>query len=112
MSFVAESLHPRTCRLLGSAWQPAAASPQRAAGRYADAIMRERITIEQIRCERCIARLADELAPLEGLAEARVEMGTSSVIVDYEDGRQGEVDAAIERADFTITGREPAPLTA
>ncbi len=69
--------------------------------------MRERITLEQIRCERCVSRLAEHLAPLKGLNDARIEMGTSSIVVDYDDELRDELDAALAKADFRITEREP-----
>lgn len=68
--------------------------------------MRERIQIEQIRCERCVARLTESLGPLKGLNDARIEMGTSSIVVDYEDERREALDAAIVAANFRIVQRE------
>jgi copper chaperone CopZ len=68
--------------------------------------MRERIIIEQIRCERCVSRLAEHLAPLKGIHDARIEMGTSSIVVDYDDAQRDELDAALVAASFKITGRE------
>jgi copper chaperone CopZ len=68
--------------------------------------MRERIQIEQIRCERCVSRLAGALAPLKGINDARIEMGTSSVVIDYDDAQRGTLDAAIEGANFRIVERE------
>jgi cation transport ATPase len=68
--------------------------------------MRERITVHEIRCERCVHRLAEYLAPLKGLHDARVEMGTHSILVDYDDELREELDAALRGADFKITGRE------
>ena len=67
--------------------------------------MRESIRIEQIRCERCVSKLATALAPLKGLNDARIEMGTSSVIVDYDEGQQESVDAALTGAGFRIVER-------
>jgi copper chaperone CopZ len=67
--------------------------------------MRERIVVDQIRCERCIEKLASALAPIKGLNEARVEMGTSSVIVDYDDFAGETVTGAIDDAGFTILER-------
>jgi copper chaperone CopZ len=69
--------------------------------------MRERISIEQIRCERCVSRLAEHLAPLKGINDARIEMGTSAVVVDYDDEQRDALDSALVKAGFTITGREP-----
>lgn len=72
--------------------------------------MRETIRIEQIRCERCVSKLATALAPIKGLAEARIEIGTSSVIVDYADGLRDTVDRALRGAGFEIVERrELAP---
>lgn len=68
--------------------------------------MRERITIEQIRCERCVSRLAEHLAPLKGLNDARIEMGSSSIVVDYDDELREALDAALAKADFRIVERE------
>jgi copper chaperone CopZ len=68
--------------------------------------MRERITIEQIRCEKCVSRLAENLGPLKGLNEARIEMGTSSIVVDYDDELRESLDTAIMGANFKITARE------
>lgn len=68
--------------------------------------MRERIQIEQIRCERCVARLAEGLAPLKGINDARIEMGTSSVVVDYDDEQREALDAALIAANFRIVQRE------
>jgi copper chaperone CopZ len=68
--------------------------------------MRERINIEQIRCERCVSRLAEHLAPLKGINDARIEMGTSSIVVDYDDAQRDALDAALVAASFKITGRE------
>jgi cation transport ATPase len=69
--------------------------------------MRERITIDQIRCERCVSRLAEHLAPLKGLNDARIEMGTSSIVVDYDDDRRDALDAALAAASFKVVSREP-----
>jgi copper chaperone CopZ len=68
--------------------------------------MRERIQIEQIRCERCVARLSEGLAPLKGLNDARIEMGTSSIVVDYDDEQRDALDTAIMGANFKIVQRE------
>ena len=68
--------------------------------------MRERITLEQIRCERCVSRLAEHLGPLKGLNDARIEMGTSSIVVDYDDEQREALDAAIYKANFKVTQRE------
>jgi copper chaperone CopZ len=70
--------------------------------------MRESITLEKIRCERCVSRLAEALAPLSGINDARVELGTSSVIVDYDEAQAAELDAALGKAGFTIMSRRPA----
>lgn len=68
--------------------------------------MRERITLDQIRCERCVSRLADHLAPLRGINDARIEMGSSSIVVDYDDDQREALDAALIKADFRIVERE------
>jgi cation transport ATPase len=68
--------------------------------------MRERITLEQIRCERCVSRLAEHLGPLKGLNDARIEMGTSSIVVDYDDEQREALDSAIYKANFKVTARE------
>lgn len=68
--------------------------------------MRERIQIEQIRCEKCVARLAENLGPLKGLNDARIEMGTSSIVVDYDDEQREALDTAIMTANFKIVQRE------
>ena len=68
--------------------------------------MRERIQIEQIRCERCVSRLAEHLGPLKGLNDARIEMGTSSIVVDYDDEQREALDTAILGANFKIVQRE------
>lgn len=70
--------------------------------------MRESIQLDHIRCERCVQKLASALGPLKGVREARVEMGTSSVIVDYDDAAKAEVDEALTGAGFDIVAREPA----
>jgi copper chaperone CopZ len=74
-------------------------------------LMRESIQVQQIRCERCVNRMAQALAPLKGLHEARVEMGTSSVIVAYEDALREQLDAAITGAGFTIVERTELAAT-
>lgn len=68
--------------------------------------MRERITLEQIRCERCVSRLAEHLGPLKGLNDARIEMGSSSIVVDYDDEQREALDKAIYDANFKVTNRE------
>ncbi len=68
--------------------------------------MRERITIDQIRCERCVSRLAEHLAPLKGINDARIEMGSSSIVVDYDDEQRDALDAALAKANFKIVERE------
>jgi len=73
--------------------------------------MRESIQLHEIRCERCVNRLATALAPIKGLVEARVEMGTSSIIVEYDEGSQPEVDAAIKKAGFAVLDRFELPAT-
>ena len=71
--------------------------------------MRESIQLHEIRCERCVNRLATALAPIKGLTEARVEMGTSSIIVDYAEGSQPEVNEAIKKAGFAVLDRFEVP---
>jgi copper chaperone CopZ len=71
--------------------------------------MRESIRVDQIRCERCVSRLADALSPIEGLTEARVEMGTSSIIVEYDESSREQLDKAIHGAAFDIIERSPLP---
>ena len=68
--------------------------------------MRERIQLDQIRCERCVSRLAENLGPLKGINDARIEMGTSSVVVDYDDEQREALDAALMKANFRIVQRE------
>ena len=68
--------------------------------------MRERIQLDQIRCERCVSRLAEHLGPLKGLNDARIELGTSSVIVDYDDDQREALDAALAKASFRVVERE------
>lgn len=68
--------------------------------------MRERIRLDQIRCERCVSRLAEGLAPLKGLNDARIEMGSSSIVVDYDEEQREALDRAIEGASFRIVERE------
>ncbi|MEO6866614.1 MAG: heavy-metal-associated domain-containing protein [Gaiellales bacterium] len=67
--------------------------------------MREQIVLDQIRCERCVSRLAEGLAPLKGINDARIEMGTSSLIIDYDDEQREMIDAAIKGANFKIVER-------
>jgi copper chaperone CopZ len=69
--------------------------------------MREKIQLDQIRCERCVARLTGELSPIEGLTEARVEMGTSSVIVEYDDDSADAVNTAFRKGGFGVVMRQP-----
>ena len=69
--------------------------------------MRESIQLDQIRCERCGSRLAEAIAPRKGLQDARVEMGTSSVVVEYADDTRDELDAALVKAGFRIVERTP-----
>ncbi len=71
--------------------------------------MRESIQVQQIRCERCVNRMAQALAPLKGLREARVEMGTSSVVVEYDDDMREQLDGALTGAGFTIVERTALP---
>lgn len=73
--------------------------------------MRESIQLDQIRCERCVARLTTELSAVEGLNEARVEMGTSSIIVDYDDSSAEQLQAAIRKGGFGIVQRTELPAT-
>jgi copper chaperone CopZ len=68
-------------------------------------IMRETIQLDQIRCERCVSRLASAIAPLKGLHDARVEMGTSSVVVDYDAELRPSLDEALVGAGFRIVER-------
>lgn len=67
--------------------------------------MREAIQIDQIRCERCVSKLANALGPLKGINEARIEMGSSSVIVDYDDELRAKLDEALTGAGFRIVER-------
>lgn len=71
--------------------------------------MRESIQLDQIRCERCVARLTKELTTVEGLNEARVEMGTSSIIVSYDDECREQLEAAIKKGGFGIVQRTELP---
>lgn len=72
--------------------------------------MRESIQVETIRCERCVSKIAGALAPIKGIHEARIELGTSSVIVDYDDAARQAVTSALEDAGFDIIARsELAP---
>ena len=73
--------------------------------------MRESIQLHEIRCERCVNRLAAELAPIKGLLDARVEMGTSSLIVEYADEVREHVDAAIKKAGFQVLDRFELPAS-
>lgn len=68
--------------------------------------MRERIILDQIRCERCVSRLAEQLAPLKGINDARIEMGTSSIVIDYDDEQGEQLNEALARAQFRIVERE------
>ena len=75
--------------------------------------MRERITLDQIKCERCVSRLAGQLAPLKGIHDARVEIGSSSVVIVYDDEQREALDAALAGAYFHVISREElAPETA
>ncbi|MCB0879948.1 MAG: heavy-metal-associated domain-containing protein [Thermoleophilia bacterium] len=74
--------------------------------------MRERITLDQIRCERCVSRLAENLAPLKGINDARIEMGSSSIVVDYDDEQREALDEALGKANFRIVEREPVETVA
>jgi copper chaperone CopZ len=69
--------------------------------------MREKIQLDQIRCERCVTRLTGELSPIEGLTEARVEMGTSSVIVDYDEASGPQLEQAFRKGGFQVVFRQP-----
>lgn len=76
------------------------------------AAMRENLLLETIHCESCVHRLAAALAPLQGLNEARIELASSSVVVDYDDdAMRATLDAAIEGAGFTIAERTPAAVS-
>jgi copper chaperone CopZ len=68
--------------------------------------MRERIQLHEIRCERCVNRLAEHLGPLKGIHDARIEMGTCSVIVDYDDDQAEALEAALRAAGFRVMDRE------
>lgn len=68
--------------------------------------MRERIQLDQIRCERCVSRLAEHLAPLKGINDARIEMGSSSVVIDYDDEQRDALENALSAANFRIVERE------
>jgi copper chaperone CopZ len=75
--------------------------------------MHETVRIEMIKCERCVAKIADALAPLNGVREARVQLGTSSVILDYEDSWWPQIESALDAAGFVVTDRSPVePTTA
>lgn len=69
--------------------------------------MRARIQIETIRCEKCVAKIAGALAPMKGIHEARVELGTSSLVVDYDEAIRAELDRALESAGFAVLSHEP-----
>ncbi|MCW2950021.1 MAG: hypothetical protein JWN41_1034 [Thermoleophilia bacterium] len=69
--------------------------------------MREKIHLDQIRCERCVSRLTGELAPIDGLTEARVEMGTSSIILEYADEATDAVNLALKKGGFSVVERRP-----
>jgi copper chaperone CopZ len=74
--------------------------------------MREKIQLDQIRCERCVSRLAGELSPIEGISEARIEMGTSSIIIEYVEGARPAIDTAFKKGGFGVVDRrEMAPDT-
>lgn len=59
-----------------------------------------------------MSRLAEGLAPLKGINDARIEMGTSSVVVDYDDEQRDALDAALVGANFRIVQREPVAAEA
>lgn len=75
--------------------------------------MRARITIESIRCETSVLKVADALGPMKGINEARIEMGHSAVVIDFEDGMREKIEGALRGAGFDILSYEElAPLTA
>ena len=69
--------------------------------------MREKIHLDEIRCERCVDRLTRELSQVEDLSEARVEMGTSSIIVEYDASAADEFATALKKGGFRVIERRP-----
>ena len=69
--------------------------------------MREKIRVDEIRCERCVDRLGRELSQVENLTEARVEMGTSSIIVEYDDSAADQFELALKKGGFRVIDRRP-----
>lgn len=67
--------------------------------------MRESLQIEMIRCERCVSKIAGALAPIKGINEARIEIGTSSLIVDYDAAALEPMEQALDDAGFEIVAR-------
>jgi copper chaperone CopZ len=75
------------------------------------ATMREALTVEQIRCEKCVAKLAAALAPIKGLHDARIEIGRSVVVVEHDDDEalRTRIATVIEDAGYVIVEREARP---
>ncbi len=70
-----------------------------------DTAMRESLELDQLRCTSSTARLAQALAPVKGIHDARVQIGHSSLLVEYDDDARGRLDAALDAAGFTIVSR-------
>lgn len=43
---------------------------------------------------------------MKGLRDARIEMGTSSIVVEYDDEQREALDAALHKANFKIISRD------
>lgn len=69
--------------------------------------MQERIVIDQLRCENCVNRLAGNFSTCRRNQRCPSQLGTSTVVIDYDDSSKDAVDAAIKKSGFEIIERNP-----
>ncbi len=70
--------------------------------------MQETIRLATIPCECKIGKLAAALAPIKGINDIRVQVGTQSLICDYDDAARDALYAAIAASGFVVDTEAPA----
>ncbi|MFO0754519.1 MAG: heavy-metal-associated domain-containing protein [Thermodesulfovibrionales bacterium] len=60
------------------------------------------IRIEGMSCQHCVARVKKALDALQGVSRAEVAVGSAAVVIDEARIRKEDVEAAIEKAGYTV----------
>lgn len=66
----------------------------------------ETIRIQGMTCNHCVMSVRRALAQLEDVDVEDVQIGSAVVAHDGSDEKKNEIDAAIERAGYTVSAHE------